>query len=133
MLGSHFVVILHIQFFGPNLLSSRSAPPVTIVGNTGTPEHHTLMTGDDLVLSCELSRPNFKVRWLRNDEELVSGGRVKITSRGVHRQLTIQSLRPSDSGTYTCDAGTDQLRTEVHVEGKDWGHVWTFSFCAPLL
>ncbi|XP_066431628.1 obscurin-like protein 1 isoform X2 [Eleutherodactylus coqui] len=92
------------------------APPVTIVGNTGTPEHHTLITGDDLVLSCELSRPNFKVRWLRNGEELVPGGRVKITSRGVHRQLTIQSLRPSDSGTYTCDAGTDQLHTEVHVE-----------------
>ncbi|XP_056391854.1 obscurin-like protein 1 [Hyla sarda] len=92
------------------------APPVTIVGNTGTPEHHTLMTGDDLVLSCELSRPNFKVRWLRNGEELVSGGRVKITSRGVHRQLTIQSVRALDSGTYTCDAGTDQLQTEVRVE-----------------
>ncbi|XP_044160310.1 obscurin-like protein 1 [Bufo gargarizans] len=92
------------------------APPVTIVGNTGSPEHHTLMTGDDLVLSCELSRPNFKVRWLKNGEEIVSAGRVKITSRGVHRQITIQSVRPSDSGTYTCDAGTDQLHTEVHVE-----------------
>ncbi|XP_069838691.1 obscurin-like protein 1 isoform X2 [Dendropsophus ebraccatus] len=92
------------------------APPVTIVGNTGTPEHHTLMTGDDLVLSCELSRANFKVRWLKNGEELLSVGRVKITSRGVHRQLIIQSVRPSDSGRYTCDAGTDQFHTEVHVE-----------------
>ncbi|KAM4025641.1 obscurin-like protein 1 isoform 4-T4 [Anomaloglossus baeobatrachus] len=92
------------------------APPVTIVGNTGTPEHHTLVTGDDLVLSCELSRPNFKVRWLKDGEELVSGGRVKITSRGVHRQLNIQSVRPSDSGRYTCDAGTDQLQAEVRVE-----------------
>ncbi|KAM8934021.1 LOW QUALITY PROTEIN: obscurin-like protein 1 [Pelodytes ibericus] len=92
------------------------APPVVIVGNTGTPENHTLMAGDDLVLSCELSRPNFKVRWLRDGEELVSAGRVKILARGVHRQLTIQSLRPSDSGTYTCDATTDQLHTTVHVE-----------------
>ncbi|XP_063285407.1 obscurin-like protein 1 isoform X2 [Pelobates fuscus] len=92
------------------------APPVVIVGNTGTPEHHTLMVGDDLVLSCELSRPNFKVRWLRDGEELVSVGRVKILSRGVHRQITIQSLRPSDSGTYTCDATTDQMHTTVHVE-----------------
>ncbi|CAH2305336.1 obscurin 1 [Pelobates cultripes] len=92
------------------------APPVVIVGNTGTPEHHTLMAGDDLVLSCELSRPNFKVRWLRDGEELVSVGRVKILSRGVHRQITIQSLRPSDSGTYTCDATTDQMHTTVHVE-----------------
>ncbi|XP_068102053.1 obscurin-like protein 1 isoform X2 [Hyperolius riggenbachi] len=92
------------------------APPVTIVGNTGTPEHHTLMTGDDLVLSCELSRPNFKVRWLKDDEELLSVGRVKILARGLHRQLTIQNVRPSDSGTYTCDAGTDQLRAEVRVE-----------------
>ncbi|KAM3916614.1 obscurin-like protein 1 isoform 2-T2 [Leptodactylus fuscus] len=92
------------------------APPVTIVGNTGTPEHHVLMTGDDLVLSCELSRPNFKVRWLKNGEEMVSAGRVKMTSRGVHRQLTIQSVRPADSGTYTCDAGLDQLNAEVRVE-----------------
>ncbi|XP_053554191.1 obscurin-like protein 1 isoform X2 [Bombina bombina] len=91
-------------------------PPVTIVGNTGTPEHHTLMTGDDLVLACELSRPNFKVRWLRDGEEMVSGGRVKILARGVHRQLTIQCMRPSDSGTYTCDAGTDQFQTTVTVE-----------------
>ncbi|XP_075037076.1 obscurin-like protein 1 isoform X2 [Mixophyes fleayi] len=92
------------------------APPVTIVGNSGTPEHHVLMTGDDLILACELSRPNFKVRWLRDGEELVSGGRVKISARGAHRQLTVQSVRPSDSGTYTCDAGTDQLHTAVHVE-----------------
>ncbi|KAM4698848.1 obscurin-like protein 1 isoform 2-T2 [Rhinophrynus dorsalis] len=92
------------------------APPVTIVGNTGTPEQHALMTGDDLVLACELSRPNFKVRWLRNGEELASGGRVKIVARGVHRQLTIQCVRPSDSGTYTCDVGTEQMHTAVHVE-----------------
>ncbi|XP_031749625.1 obscurin-like protein 1 isoform X2 [Xenopus tropicalis] len=91
-------------------------PPVTIVGNTGTPEQHLLMTGDDLVLTCELSRPNFKVRWLRNGEELVSAGRVKILARGVHRQLTIQNVRPGDSGTYTCDAGTDQMHTSVYVE-----------------
>ncbi|XP_077303920.1 obscurin-like protein 1 isoform X3 [Lithobates pipiens] len=92
------------------------APPVTIVGNSGTPEHHVLVTGDDLVLACELSRPNFKVRWLRDGEELVSGGRVKILTRGAHRQLTVQSVRPSDSGTYTCDAGSDQLQAEVRVE-----------------
>ncbi|KAM5152436.1 obscurin-like protein 1 [Mantella aurantiaca] len=92
------------------------APPVTIVGNSGSPEHHILVTGDDLVLACELSRPNFKVRWLRDGEELVAVGRVKIVTRGVYRQLTIQSVRPSDSGTYTCDAGTDQLQAEVRVE-----------------
>ncbi|OCT63341.1 obscurin-like protein 1 isoform X2 [Xenopus laevis] len=91
-------------------------PPVSIVGNTGTPEQHLLMTGDDLVLTCELSRPNFKVRWLRNGEEMVSAGRVKILARGVHRQLTIQNVRPADSGTYTCDAGTDQMHTAVYVE-----------------
>lgn len=101
------------------VFSAPLAPPVTIVGNSGTPEHHVLVTGDDLVLACELSRPNFKVRWLRDGEELVSGGRVKILTRGAHRQLTVQSVRPSDSGTYTCDAGSDQLQAEVRVEGKE--------------
>ncbi|MEE6489024.1 hypothetical protein FKM82_015464 [Ascaphus truei] len=93
-----------------------TAPLVTIVGNTGTPEHHVLMTGDDLVLACELSKPNMKVRWLHDGEELVSGGRVKILARGVHRQITILCARPSDTGTYTCDAATDQMKTTVQVE-----------------
>ncbi|XP_075465672.1 obscurin-like protein 1 isoform X2 [Ascaphus truei] len=92
------------------------APLVTIVGNTGTPEHHVLMTGDDLVLACELSKPNMKVRWLHDGEELASGGRVKILARGVHRQITILCARPSDTGTYTCDAATDQMKTTVQVE-----------------
>ncbi|MEE6521734.1 hypothetical protein FKM82_020036, partial [Ascaphus truei] len=50
------------------------APLVTIVGNTGTPEHHVLMTGDDLVLACELSKPNMKVRWLHDVRNWCPGG-----------------------------------------------------------
>uniref|UniRef100_A0A3B3HGF2 Obscurin-like protein 1 n=1 Tax=Oryzias latipes TaxID=8090 RepID=A0A3B3HGF2_ORYLA len=55
-------------------------PPVQIIGNSGIPEHHILVTGDDLVLECEVSRPNAIVNWLQNGKVLTASDRVKIDS-----------------------------------------------------
>ncbi|XP_069083306.1 obscurin-like protein 1 isoform X2 [Pleurodeles waltl] len=92
-----------------------SEPPVVIVGNTGTPEHHCLEAFDDLVLACKLSRPNATVHWYKDGEKLVSGKRVRLEKRGAHRQLTIHGAQPSDSGTYVCDAIQDKMVTTVQV------------------
>uniref|UniRef100_A0A8C5U5G7 Obscurin like cytoskeletal adaptor 1 n=1 Tax=Malurus cyaneus samueli TaxID=2593467 RepID=A0A8C5U5G7_9PASS len=82
-------------------------PPVTIVGSTGTVVDHCLVAGEDLVLTCELSRPDAIVRWLRNGQEVHPGERVQVEARGVLRQLTISGAQPSDSGCYICDAATE--------------------------
>ncbi|XP_062258668.1 obscurin-like protein 1 isoform X4 [Platichthys flesus] len=91
-------------------------PPVQIIGNSGHPEHHILVAGDDLILECEVSRPNAAVQWLWNGEILKPDPRIKIDSRDVVRKLVLSGLQPSDSGKYICDAVDDKLITLVEVQ-----------------
>ncbi|XP_062972899.1 obscurin-like protein 1 isoform X2 [Elgaria multicarinata webbii] len=92
-----------------------SEPPISILGNTRVPEHHSLAAGEALVLACKVSSPSAAVRWLRNGEELVASKRIHTEAHGSHRQLTILGAKPGDSGTYVCDAGTDWMETTVEV------------------
>ncbi|XP_037645176.1 obscurin-like protein 1 isoform X18 [Sebastes umbrosus] len=91
-------------------------PQVQIIGNSGHPEHHILVAGDDLILECEVSRPNATVQWLWNGEKLKPDTRIKIDSYDVVRKLVLSGLRPSDSGKYICDAADDKLTTIVEVQ-----------------
>ncbi|KAJ3591873.1 hypothetical protein NHX12_007004 [Muraenolepis orangiensis] len=91
-------------------------PPVQIIGNSGTPEQHILVAGDDLILECEVSRPNAPVQWLWNSKLLKSDDRIKIDSCDVVRRLVLSGLRPSDSGKYICDAVDDKMITLVEVQ-----------------
>ncbi|XP_041119579.1 obscurin-like protein 1 isoform X2 [Polyodon spathula] len=92
-------------------------PPVTIIGNSDSPEHHSLIAGDDLVLTCELSRSNAMVEWYCNGKPLSSeDSRICIETLGSVRQLVISGLRPSDSAEYICDAGDDKMVTTVTVK-----------------
>ncbi|XP_068543743.1 obscurin-like protein 1 isoform X7 [Anas acuta] len=93
-------------------------PPVTIVGNTGATEHRCLVAGEDLVLACELSRPDASVRWLRDGQEVQLGERVQAVSRGVLRELTVRAAQPGDSGCYVCDAASDRMVTNVEVAAQ---------------
>ncbi|XP_004559243.3 obscurin isoform X12 [Maylandia zebra] len=91
-------------------------PPVQIIGNAGHPEHHILVAGDDLILECEVSRPNATVEWLWNGKRLKPDTRVKIDNYDVVRKLVLSGLQPSDSGEYICDALDDKLITTVEVQ-----------------
>ncbi|XP_067994895.1 obscurin-like protein 1 [Melanerpes formicivorus] len=93
-------------------------PPVTIVGNKGVVEHRFLVAGEDLVLSCELSRPDATVRWLRDGQEVQPSERVQVKARGVLQQLTVCGVQPSDSGSYICDAASDSVVTSVEVSAQ---------------
>ncbi|XP_049584751.1 obscurin isoform X5 [Syngnathus scovelli] len=92
--------------------------PVKIVGNSDHPEHHILLSGEELILECEVSRPSATVQWLRNGETLKADTRVKIYSHDVTRKLVLSQLQPSDSGKYVCDAADDKLITIVEVQEK---------------
>ncbi|XP_038278473.1 obscurin-like protein 1 [Dermochelys coriacea] len=92
-------------------------PPVRIVRSKRVREQQCLVAGDDLVVGCEVSRPSAAVRWLRDGQELVASERVRIEDRGSFRQLTILGVRPSDSGSYVCDAVGDRMVTAVKVAG----------------
>ncbi|MEQ2310569.1 hypothetical protein AMECASPLE_010384, partial [Ameca splendens] len=91
-------------------------PPVQIIGNSGNPEHHVMVAGDDLILECEVSRPNAAVEWIWNGELLKPSCRINIESYDVVRKLVLSGLQPSDSGEYICDAVDDKLFTIVEVQ-----------------
>ncbi|XP_070771441.1 obscurin-like protein 1 [Enoplosus armatus] len=102
-------------------------PPAQIIGNSGHPEHHILVAGDDLILECEVSRPNATVQWLWNGNILKPDTRIKIDSYDVVRKLVLSGLQPSDSGKYICDAIDDKLITIVEVQAPR-----VFEFIAEL-
>ncbi|KAG5834021.1 hypothetical protein ANANG_G00282200 [Anguilla anguilla] len=90
--------------------------PVAIVGNSESPEKHSLLAGDDLILACEVSRSNAPVEWYCNGRLLSPDARTHIDSYGTVRKLVLTGLRPSDSGEYTCDAVDDKMTTLVKVQ-----------------
>ncbi|XP_018598063.2 obscurin-like protein 1 isoform X1 [Scleropages formosus] len=91
-------------------------PPVSILGKSCTQEPHSLEVGGDLILACEVSRPNAPVQWYCNERLLSSDSRTSIESYGTVRKLILSELQPSDSGKYTCDAVDDKMVTVVKVQ-----------------
>ncbi|XP_048455268.1 obscurin-like protein 1a [Rhincodon typus] len=88
-------------------------PPVRIVSSS-SPEL-SVLTGDEVVLSCELSRPEAKVRWYKDGLEVEWTKRSTVEVDGSHRRLTIHPITIGDRGTYLCDAVDDSARFEVAV------------------
>ncbi|MFT7807941.1 obscurin-like protein 1 isoform X1 [Arapaima gigas] len=91
-------------------------PLVSILAKSCNEELHNLEVGGDLILACEVSRPNAPVQWYHNGQLLNSDSRTSIESYGTVRKLILLGLQPSDSGKYTCDAVDDKMVTVVKVE-----------------
>ncbi|KAK3542735.1 hypothetical protein QTP70_000076 [Hemibagrus guttatus] len=91
--------------------------PVYILGKA-TPEHYSLVAGNELILECEVSRENATVQWLCNGRVLQPDARTHIERRGTMRKLVLSNLQVSDSGEYVCDAMDDKMNVMVTVQGK---------------
>ncbi|XP_036426457.1 obscurin-like protein 1a isoform X2 [Colossoma macropomum] len=89
-------------------------PPVEFLDK----EDVIMVTGyeaESITLTAMVSRHNAPVRWLK-DWTSVSGERFHADSQGLTRTLSINPLKRSDSGEYTCDANTDELRFSLLVK-----------------
>ncbi|CAG5934228.1 obscurin-like protein 1a [Menidia menidia] len=89
-------------------------PPVTFVNK----EEDVVVTGyeaEAVTFSCYVSKDSAQVRWMK-DWTLVEGERFRALMEGHKRTLTIEPLRRSDAGEYTCDANTDQARFSLLVK-----------------
>lgn len=72
---------------------------------------------ESATLKCYVSQESAHVRWMK-DWTAIDGERFQALADGHCRSLTIQPLRRSDAGEYTCDANTDQVHFSLLVKGK---------------
>lgn len=86
--------------------------------NTDDDTEHKHVSGERVVLTCEVSRDNAHVKWYKNGVELEESDNIKIEVDGCHRRLAIQSVQPQDSGEFVCDAGDDSVFYNVMVTGQ---------------
>ncbi|XP_034467642.1 obscurin-like protein 1a [Hippoglossus hippoglossus] len=89
-------------------------PPVTFVNK----EEDIVVTAyeaESVTLTSYVSKENAQVRWLRHWEP-VEGERFRALVEGHKRTLTIDPLRRSDAGEYTCDVNTDQIHFSLLVK-----------------
>ena len=90
-------------------------PPVKFV-NKEEDIVATAYEAESVTLTSYVSKENAHVRWLRHWEP-VEGERFLALVEGHKRTLTIEPLRRSDAGEYTCDVNTDQIHFSLLVKG----------------
>lgn len=83
-------------------------------------EEANILTGyeaESVTLKGVVSKERAAVRWLK-DWTPIEGDRFHTGIEGNQRFLTINPLRRSDAGEYTCDASTDEMHFSLLVKGN---------------
>ncbi|XP_030342820.1 obscurin-like protein 1 [Strigops habroptila] len=93
-----------------------SVRPVRIVNKEEAQSPLEVLEGDSVTLVARLSLETAAVRWQKDGQTLLSGGRLLVCSEGPARSLTIKQAELGDGGTFLCDAGDDEVHFMLHVK-----------------
>uniref|UniRef100_A0A8C5XAV9 non-specific serine/threonine protein kinase n=1 Tax=Microcebus murinus TaxID=30608 RepID=A0A8C5XAV9_MICMU len=96
---------------------SRTVAELAVQGNLlrRLPRKTAVRVGDTAMFCVELAVPEGPVRWLRNQEEVVAGGRVAITTEGTRHTLIISQCSLEDMGEVAFVAGDSRTSTQFCV------------------
>ncbi|XP_063563622.1 obscurin isoform X39 [Gorilla gorilla gorilla] len=96
---------------------SRTVAELAVQGNLlrKLPRKTAVRVGDTAMFCVELAVPVGPVHWLRNQEEVVAGGRVAISAEGTRHTLTISQCCLEDVGQVAFMAGDCRTSTQFCV------------------
>uniref|UniRef100_A0A8B9EVW0 Obscurin, cytoskeletal calmodulin and titin-interacting RhoGEF n=1 Tax=Anser cygnoides TaxID=8845 RepID=A0A8B9EVW0_ANSCY len=74
--------------------------------------------GKQVKLTCELSKPDTPVKWMKGDTVLYASEKYEFKQHGTVAELIIRDVKSIDSGDYTCAAGELKTTAQVKVNGR---------------
>lgn len=89
-----------------------------ILGKNNAKTEKQFLVSDDIILVCELSRPNASVKWYKDNQEIDDTKRYCSEEQDVFRSLVVLNAGLEDSGEYTCDAVDDKMVFYISVKGN---------------
>ena len=75
---------------------------------------------DSVTLTCELTKPDVPVKWLKNGKEIKPDDRVKFSVDKNQHQLVVADVSLSDADKYTCVCGDVSTDCTIKVEGRSF-------------
>ncbi|KAL6089773.1 hypothetical protein STEG23_015653, partial [Scotinomys teguina] len=74
--------------------------------------------GEQVTLSCELSRAGTSVRWLKDGKAIRKSQKYDLLSEGTRAVLVVRKASLKDSGEYTCETEASRSIARLLVEEK---------------
>ena len=81
-------------------------------------DYQEMVSGEDLILACEVSRANAPVQWYCNERRLTGDDHTIIQTSGTLRKIIVSNVQAADSGKYVCDAVDDKMVSIVRIQGS---------------
>lgn len=74
--------------------------------------------GTNILLRCELSKPDIPVEWRRGQDPLQNGVKHQMRKRETTLELLIWKPKPEDSGIYSCVCAGVMTSATVRINGS---------------
>lgn len=81
-------------------------------------EDKTAAAGQDISLSCELSKPDVSIRWYKDGKAIRKSQKYDLHQEGTRAILIIHDSTVKDSGEYTCETEVSKTKAKITVQGQ---------------
>ncbi|XP_050565252.1 LOW QUALITY PROTEIN: obscurin [Cygnus atratus] len=81
-------------------------------------EDKTAAAGQDISLSCELSKPDVSIRWYKDGKAIRKSQKYDLHQEGTRAVLIIHDSTVKDSGEYTCETEVSKTKARITVQEK---------------